>query len=120
MQFQASQLMVNPCDDEEDNMALLCCHDADGKLFMLTRMADDNDVELTLGEEDPCFVRDFKITLDDKTLLIELAAEDGDVLNGDTELAITYDSSAVDLPEVEETLRNILDGTGIYVSHLPR
>ncbi|EIK95074.1 hypothetical protein PMM47T1_19015 [Pseudomonas sp. M47T1] len=120
MQFQASQLMVNPCDDEEDNMALVCCHDEKGGMILITRLAEDKDVEFTLGEEDPCYVRDFKVTLDDKTLTFELAADDADVLNGDVELVINYDSSQVDLPEVEETLRNILDGTGTYVSHIAR
>jgi len=101
-------------------MALVCCHDEKGGMILITRMADDNDVEFTLGEEEPCYVRDFKVTLDEHTLKFELAADDADVLNGDAELVIHYDKGQVDLAEVEETLRNILDGTGTYVSHIAR
>ena len=26
MQMTTDHLLANPCDDEEDNMAMLCCH----------------------------------------------------------------------------------------------
>ena len=30
MQMTTALLIVNPCDDEEDNMAMLCCHSDQG------------------------------------------------------------------------------------------
>jgi hypothetical protein len=49
------------------------------------------------------------------TLLVELAAGDADALGGKDQLEITHATAASDLAEVEETLQNILKGTGTYI-----
>ena len=47
-------------------------------------------------------------------MLIELAAGDADALGGKDQLEITHATAASDLAEVEETLQNILKGTGTF------
>jgi hypothetical protein len=110
-------LIVNPCDDEEDNMAMLCCHSDKGDMFLMTRYPDEDDVEISLGDE-PSTLDGLKVTLSPTRLLIEIAAADADALNGDDHLEITHTTAASDLAEVELTLKNILDDTGTYISEL--
>ncbi|AMN81178.1 hypothetical protein [Pseudomonas azotoformans] len=114
LQLKTDALMVTPCDDEEDNMAMLCCHGKNGEMFMLTRYPDEDEVELTWDYE-PSTLDRLKVTLGATTLLVELAAGDADALGGKDQLEITHATSASDLAEVEETLQNILKGTGTYV-----
>jgi len=47
-----------------------------------------------------------------------VAAGDRDALKGDEALEIVLTSAGTDLEEVALTLRNILDGTGTFVSEL--
>ena len=83
LQLKTDALMATPCDDEEDNMAMLCCHGKNGEMFMLTRYPDEDEVELTWDYE-PSTLDGLKVTLGDTTLLIELAAGDADALGGRT------------------------------------
>jgi hypothetical protein len=110
-------LIVNPCDDEEDNMAMLCCHSEAGDMFLMTRYPDEDELEITLDGE-PSTLDGVKVTLSPTRLLIEIAAADADALNGDDSLEIIHNTEAGDLAEVEETLKNILEGTGTYISQL--
>ena len=114
LQLKTDALMVTPCDDEEDNMAMLCCHSDKGEMFMLTRYPDEDEVELTWDYE-PSTLDGLKITLSDTTLRVELAAGDADALGGKDHLDITHGTRPEDMAEVEETLHNILKGTGTYV-----
>lgn len=111
LQLKTDALMVTPCDEEEDNMAMLCCHGKGGEMFMLTRYPDEDEMELTWDYE-PSTLDGLKVTLSDTTLLIELAAGDADALGGKDQLQITHATAASDLTEVEQTLQNILNGTG--------
>ena len=113
MQLTTTHLLATPCDDEEDNMAMLCCHGNNGEMFMLSRYPDEDEVELTWDYE-PSTLDGLKVTLSDTTLRIELAAGDADALGGKDHLEITHATAASDLAEVEETLQNILKGTGTY------
>ncbi len=114
LQLKTDALMVTPCDDEEDNMAMLCCHGKNGEMFMLTRYPDEDEVELTWDYE-PSTLDGLKVTLGETTLLIELAAGDADALGGKDQLEITHGTAASDMPEVQETLQNILTGTGTFI-----
>mgnify|MGYP003613821087 CR=1 FL=1 len=114
MQLITTNLIVNPCDEEEDNMAMLCCHGQSGEMFMLTRYPDEDEVELTWDYE-PSTLDGLKVTLSDTTLRVELAAGDANAMGGKHHLEITHATAASDLAEVEETLQNILKGTGTYV-----
>ncbi|SFB51923.1 hypothetical protein SAMN03159488_04707 [Pseudomonas sp. NFIX10] len=117
MQMTTALLIANPCDEEEDNMAMLCCHSAQGEMFLMTRYPDEDELEIALDGE-PSTLDGVKVTLSPTRLLIEIAAADADALNGDNVLEITHDTDAADLAEVELTLQNILKGTGTYISQL--
>lgn len=117
MKMKTALLIVNPCDDEEDNMAMLCCHSDQGEMFLMSRYPDEDELEITLDGE-PSTLEGVKVTLSPTLLKIEIAAADADVLNGDDVLEITFDADMTDLAEVEETLQNILKGTGTYISQL--
>ncbi|AIN59498.1 hypothetical protein [Pseudomonas soli] len=117
MQLKTALLFATPCDDEEDNMATLCCHSEKGQMFLLTRYPDEDTVDLTLDDE-PSTLDGLKVTLSATRLLIEVAAGDRDALKGDEELEIILATSGSDLEEVALTLRNILDGTGTFVSEV--
>lgn len=113
MKMTTAHLIANPCDDEEDNLAMLCCHSDKGDMFLMTRYPDEDELEITLDGE-PSTLDGVKVTLSDKTLLIEIAAADADAFNGDDHLEITHNMAASDLDEVDLTLRNILDGIGTF------
>lgn len=117
MEMTTALLIANPCDEEEDNMAMLCCHSAQGEMFLMTRYPDEDELEIALDGE-PSTLDGVKVTLSPTRLLIEVAAADADALNGDDVLEITHDTDAADLAEVELTLQNILKGTGTYISQL--
>jgi hypothetical protein len=117
MKMQTALLIVNPCDDEEDNMAMLCCHSDKGEMFLMSRYPDEDELEITLDGE-PSTLDGVKVTLTSTVLKIEIGAADADALNGDDVLEITFAPDMVDLAEVEQTLQNILEGTGTYISQL--
>ncbi|PMY39643.1 hypothetical protein C1Y35_12545 [Pseudomonas sp. GW456-L14] len=114
MQMTTAHLIANPCDDEEDNMAMLCCHSNQGEMFLMTRYPDEDELEITLDGE-PSTLDGVKVTLGPTRLLIEIAATDADALNGSDHLEILHNTAAADLAEVEQTLQNILKGTGTYI-----
>ena len=117
MQINTALLFATPCDDEEDNMATLCCHSDKGQMFLLTRYPDEDTVDLTLDDE-PSTLDGLKVTLSAERLVLEVAAGDRDALKGDEQLEIILTSPGTDLEEVALTLLNILDGTGTFVSQL--
>ncbi|HCN63196.1 MAG TPA: hypothetical protein DIT33_07330 [Pseudomonas sp.] len=117
MQMTTALLMANPCDDEEDNMAMLCCHSDKGEMFLMSRYPDEDELEITLDDE-PSSLDGVKVTLSPTRLLIEVAPGDADVLNGSDHLEILHSADADELAEIEQTLKNILDGTGTYISEL--
>ena len=117
MQMTTALLMANPCDDEEDNMAMLCCHSDKGEMFLMSRYPDEDELEITLDDE-PSSLDGVKVTLSPTRLLIEVAPGDADVLNGSDYLEILHSADADELAEIEQTLKNILDGTGTYISEL--
>jgi hypothetical protein len=117
MKMKTALLIVNPCDDEEDNMAMLCCHSDQGEMFLMSRYPDEDELEITLDGE-PSTLDGVKVTLSPTLLKIEIAAADADALNGDDVLEITHSTDAGDLLEVELTLKNILKGTGTFISEV--
>jgi hypothetical protein len=117
MQMTTALLIANPCDDEEGNMAMLCCHSSQGEMFLMTRYPDENELEIALDGE-PSTLDGVKVTLSPTLLKIEIAATDADALNGDDVLEISHSTDAAGLAEVELTLQNILRGTGTYISQL--
>ncbi|MFY0731858.1 hypothetical protein [Pseudomonas sp. NFX15] len=117
MKMKTALLIVNPCDDEEDNMAMLCCHSDQGEMFLMSRYPDEDELEITLDGE-PSTLDGVKITLSPSLLKIEIAAADADALNGDDVLEISFDADMTDMDELEETLQNILKDTGTYIRQI--
>lgn len=117
MQIKTALLLANPCDDENDDMALLCCHDEQQQLFSLARFPDEDEIEITVGD-DTIYVSNLKASLSATRMLVEVSAEDAPGLGGETRYEILHGASADDLPEVQETLRIILDGVGTYVCEI--
>jgi hypothetical protein len=113
MDIKTASFIVNPCDDEYDDMALLCCHSEKGDLFSLTRFPDEQEVEITVGD-DVLTVSQLKVTFSAERLLVELDSADGKPVNYE----ISHGTAADELKEVEETLVIILEGVGTYVSEL--
>lgn len=112
-------LIANPCDDEYDDMAMLCCHSDNGELFSLGRFPDEDQVEISIGDEKSLEVSSLKITLEAGRLLIELEPADAARLDGEAHYEIRYDSDASDLAEIDQTLRIIVsNNVGIYVSQI--
>ncbi|GAB7532811.1 hypothetical protein PS3A_52270 [Pseudomonas sp. 3A(2025)] len=111
-------LIANPCDDEYDDMALLCCHSENGDLFSLSRFPDENEVEVSLGDEKSVTVTSLKVTFSAERLLVELDAADAASLGGDQQYEIRHTSDAQDAREADATLRIILDNVGTYVSEI--
>ncbi len=117
MQIDTAVLFATPCDEEEDNMATLCCHSDKGQMFLLTRYPDEDTADLTLDDE-PSTLDGLKVTLSATGLLIEVAAGDRDALRGDEVLQINLTSTLSDLDEIRQTLENILSGTGTFICEL--
>jgi hypothetical protein len=118
MQIKTSMLIVNPCDDEYDDMALLCCHDKNGELFSLSRFPDENEVEITLGDDHTHLVSSLKVTFSAERLLIEIDPADGETLKGQHAFEILHTTAPDELIDVEETLQILLENVGTYVSQL--
>ncbi|CAI3787701.1 hypothetical protein AHFPHNDE_01370 [Pseudomonas sp. MM227] len=111
MRITATLLLANPRDEEEDDMALLCCHGSADEMFLMTRFPDEEELEITLGD-DPYLLRDLKVTLSADRLLVAVAAGDAAVFGGDDLLEIVHASDAAELAQIEETLRILLEGVG--------
>ncbi len=118
MQIKTASFIVNPCDDEYDDMALLCCHGETGDLFSLTRFPDEQEVEITVRDDKVLAVSHIKVTFSAERLLVELDPADGKALDGHHLYEISHGMAADELREVEETLVIILEGVGVYVSEL--
>ena len=118
MKITAPLLLANPCDDEEENLATVCCFSTQGDMFLMSRYPDEDELEISLGDNDPSSLEGIKVTLGPARLLIEVAADDIDAFNGEDHLEIFFDENLTDTIELEQTLTLILDGTGTYVSEL--
>jgi hypothetical protein len=118
MLITTAMLIVNPCDDEYDDMALFCCHGETGDLFSLTRFPDENQVEITVGDDKTLNLNSLKVTLSAERVLIELDPTDAKQLEGHTEYEIRHSMAGEELREVEQTLQIILEDIGTYVSEI--
>ncbi|MBX8521025.1 hypothetical protein K5D51_18455 [Pseudomonas cichorii] len=117
MQIKTALLLANPCDDENDDMALLCCHDEKNELFSLARFPDEDEVEITVCD-DTVYITDLKVSLNATHLVVEISAEDAEALGGDTRYEILHNTSTDDLSEVHDTLQILLKDIGTLESNL--
>jgi hypothetical protein len=118
MQINTTALIVNPCDDEYDDMALFCCHGETGDLFSLTRFPDENQVEITVGDDKTLTLENLKVTFSAERLLVEIDPADAEQLEGHFTYEIRHSTPADELRDVQETLQIILEDIGTYVSEI--
>jgi hypothetical protein len=118
MQMTTDSFIYNPCDEEEDDMALACCHSNAGDLFMLARFPDEDEVDVHFRDDTIHVEANLVVTLNATTLRVEIDAADATPLGGDTLYEITHSTPANELAELDATLRIILKDVGTYVSEL--
>ncbi|PVZ20007.1 MULTISPECIES: hypothetical protein [unclassified Pseudomonas] len=117
MQITAALLMGNPCDEEEDNLALLACQAADGRMFLMSRYPGEDEVDIAFDEDEPAGVKGLSVSLSATSLDIEVQPEDADLFGGDRHLQIAHTSDAADLDELTQALEVILKGVGQLTRH---
>ncbi|MCD5992610.1 hypothetical protein KDX38_02615 [Pseudomonas sp. CDFA 602] len=118
MLIKTDSFIADPCDDEYDDMALLCCHSEQGELFSLSRFPDENEVDITVRDDKTLTVSTLKVTFSAQRLLVELTPADGKQLDGHEQYEIQHSTPASSLQDIQETLQIILKDVGTYVSEI--
>lgn len=118
MHMTTDSFIYNPCDEEEDDMALVCCHANDGDLFLLARFPDEDEVDITFRDDTIHVDANLKVTFSATRLLVEIDAADAKPFGGDTAYEIRHSTQGNELPELDATLRIILRDVGTYVSEI--
>jgi hypothetical protein len=118
MQMTTDGFIYNPCDEEEDDMALACCHDRNGDLFLLARFPDEDGIDITFRDDTIHVDTPIMVTFSATRLLLEIEAADAKPLGGDTTYEIIHSTPSEDLADLDATLRIILKGVGTYVSEI--
>ncbi len=118
MQITTDSFIFNPCDEEEDNMALACCHGSNGELFLLARFPDEDEVDITFIDDTIHVSSNLKVTFNAERLLVEINAADAVSLGGETRYEISHNTPANELRDLDETLQLILKNVGTFVSEI--
>lgn len=114
MKMLTDSFIHNPCDDEEDDMALACCHGQNGDLFLLARFPDEDEVDITFRDNTIHVESDLSVTFSASRLLVQISAEDAKPLEGESLFEITHSTPANELDELADTLRIILKDVGTF------
>ncbi|WP_268797173.1 hypothetical protein [Pseudomonas huanghezhanensis] len=118
MQMTTDSFIYNPCDEEEDDMALACCHGLNGDLFMLARFPDEDEVDITFRDGTVHVDEKIIVTFSATRLLLEISAKDATALGGDSIYEITHSTPESELADLAQTLRIILQDVGTFVSEV--
>jgi hypothetical protein len=118
MHMTTDSFIYNPCDEEEDDMALVCCHASNGDLFLLARFPDEDEVDITFRDDTIHVDAHLKVTFSATRLLVEIDAADAKPFGGESTYEITHSTPANELREMDATLRLILKDVGTYVSEI--
>jgi len=110
--------IYNPCDEEEDDMALACCHSSNGDLFLLARFPDEDEVDITFRDDTIHVEANLKVTFSATRLVVEIDATDAKPFGGDTTYDISHSTPPGELAELDATLRILLNGVGSYISEV--
>ncbi|SDI77634.1 hypothetical protein [Pseudomonas abietaniphila] len=119
MKMITDSFIHNPCDEEEDDMALACCHATNGDLFLLARFPDEDEVDITFRDDTIHVDSHLKVTLSATRLVVEIDAADAKPFGGDNLYEISHSTPPNELRDLDETLRIILKEVGTYVSEIP-
>jgi len=118
MDMTTDSFIYNPCDDEEDDMALVCCHANNGDLFLLARFPDEDEVDITYRDDTIHVESAIKVALSATLLIVEIDAADAGPLGGETTYAIHHSMPTQELADLDATLRLILKDVGTYTSEI--
>lgn len=118
MHITTDSFIFNPCDEEEDDMALVCCHGSNAELFMLARFPDEEEVDMTVIDDTLHISSNLKVTFSAERLLVEIDSSDAGPLGGDTRYEIRHSTPANELRDLDETLQLILKNVGSYASEI--
>jgi hypothetical protein len=118
MLMTTDTFVFNPRDEEEDDLAMACCHGSNGDLFMLARFPDEDEVDITFVDNTIHVDSKLMVTFSADRLLLEIAAEDAAPLGGETRFEIEHGTPADELADLAHTLRIILTGVGTFVSEV--
>ena len=118
MHLTTDSFIYNPCDEEEDDMALACCHASNGDLFLIARFPDEDEVDITFRDDTIHVDSNLKVSLSATQLKVEIDAEDAKPFGGDTTYDIAHTTPASELAELDATLKIILKDVGTYVSEV--
>jgi len=118
MHMTTDSFIYNPCDEEEDDMALACCHGTNGDLFMLARFPDEDEVDITFRDDTVHIDSKLIVTFSADRLLLEIDATDAGPLGGENSFEISHSTPESELTELAATLRIILQGVGTFVSEV--
>ena len=118
MHMSTDSFIYNPCDEEEDDMALVCCHAGNGDLFMLARFPDEDEVDITFRDDTIHVEKHLNVTLTATQLTVEIAASDAQPFGGETTYEIAHTTPVNELAELDVTLKILLKDVGTYVSNL--
>ncbi|WP_447651493.1 hypothetical protein [Pseudomonas abietaniphila] len=118
MKMTTDSFIYNPCDEEEDDMALACCHATNGDLFLLARFPDEDEVDITFRDDTIHVDSNLKVTFSATQLKVEIDAADAKPFGGETTYEITHSTPAGEVRDLDDTLRIILKDVGTYVSEL--
>jgi hypothetical protein len=116
MKMLTDSFIHNPCDEEEDDMALACCHGTNGDLFLLARFPDEDEVDITFRDDTIHVDSNLKVTLTATRLVVEIDAADAKPFGGDTVYEIAHSTPTHELRDLDGTLKIILKEVGTYVS----
>lgn len=116
MHMTTDSFIYNPCDEEEDDMALACCHADNGDLFLLARFPDEDEVDITFRDDTIHVSANLKVTFSATRLLVQIDAVDAKPFGGDSTYEISHSTAASELAELDVTLAIILKDVGTYVS----
>ena len=118
MKMITDSFIHNPCDEEEDDMALACCYATNGDLFLLARFPDEEEVDITFRDDTVHVESNLTVTLSATQLTVEIDAADAKPFAGETLYEIAHSTPEDELQELNATLKIILRGVGTYVSEI--
>jgi len=118
MHMTTDSFIYNPCDEEEDDMALVCCHGDNGDLFLLARFPDEDEVDITFRDDTIHVESNLKVTLSATRLSVQADAADAQPFGGEHSFDIDHTTPEGELAELDATLRIILKDVGTYVSEI--
>ncbi|WP_298209766.1 hypothetical protein [Acidovorax sp.] len=107
-------IYANPCDDDYEGMAHICCTGENGYWFSLSRHIGDNSVEVMVLDQINHKMSDIQVTLSETCLIVDVGNDGARHLDGNSNYQIAFTASPEELNLIDQTLKVLLNGTGTY------